>query len=62
MKVEIDITKFGDYGLLYADLLDALQHMDHEQIEVVSDCLALLARQKTIEKEATVEGVVKSRK
>ena len=57
MKIELDITKFGDYGILFADLLEALQQLDHEQIGVVSDCISLLARQKTLDKGATPEGV-----
>jgi hypothetical protein len=57
MKLEINIPRMGDYGLLFVDLLDALIHPDDAAIGTVCEQMAKLARQKTLEKEANAAGV-----
>ena len=59
MKIEINISKFGDYGLLFADLLDALLRFDHTQISTTCERMAQLANQKKNDAKANAAGVVK---
>ena len=59
MRVDINISKFGDYGLLFVDLCCALAKGEHDVIAAVLDRMLQLARQKTLDHKATAEGVVK---
>ena len=58
MSVEIDIKKFGDYGLLFASLLDALLRLDHADVETIASAIGRLARQKNLDHRAGENGVV----
>lgn len=57
MTVEIDIKKFGDYGLLFAALLDALLRLDHAAVGSCSEKIAQLARQKVLDRDSNPAGV-----
>ena len=59
MKVELNISKYGDYGLLFVELLDALLHLNHAAIGTVCERMAQIARQKLLDESGGPEGVVR---